>query len=155
MTITTKQTPTTYRNFYLKRERVIHLFQDGSRKEGRAGGEAACSGLESSDRVDSTLSPGLCCAVSRLLGASSLNSSTVSLIYPAWASLGRAGLPVAVDTGFTVNVWMCASSKTLHGLENPVRCPGTFFSKVDLISHIGIVNWPRGCVEHFTQIVDS
>ena len=45
-------------------------------------------------------------AVSRLLGASSLNSSTVSLIYPAWASLARAGLPVAgaLDTGFTVNV---------------------------------------------------
>lgn len=61
MTITTKQTPTTYRNFYLKRERVIHLFQDGSRKEARAGGEAAYSGLESSDRVDNTLSPGLCC----------------------------------------------------------------------------------------------
>ena len=43
-------------------ERDIHLFQDGSRKEGitvgRAGGEAACSGLETGElTVDSTLSP--------------------------------------------------------------------------------------------------
>ena len=61
MTITTKQAQTqTHTESFFKRERVIHLFQDGSRKEGRAGGEAACSGLESSDRVDSTLSPGLC-----------------------------------------------------------------------------------------------
>ena len=70
---------------------------------GRAGGEAACSGLETGELRPSgqhTFSR-LCRAVSRLLGASSLNSSTVSLIYPAWVWSSGAG---ALDTGFTVNV---------------------------------------------------
>ena len=73
-------------------ERDIHLFQDGSRKEGMHHGSrlaeqagklhARVWRLESSQWTAHFLPP--VPAVSRLLGASSLNSSTVSLIYPAW-----------------------------------------------------------------------
>ena len=76
---------------------------------GRAGSQAACSGLESSDRVDSTLSPGLClCCVPAPW------SKFIELInsFSYLSSLGQsggAGLPVAgaLDTGFTVCVCEC------------------------------------------------